>query len=390
MFYFDFIIIPKLFIQTRNSRIAITIIFNWCIWVELDVACADYMRLMSLPPIVYCSLQTCPYYRTELCGTPTRGKEHSPPLIMEREEKLATPIQRVVPVVRQLVAEDIPEEKCTPIQTAKILHHALCVVPMFAFEMMIKSNENTGQLYVSLKWPLMDIAIGPRANTEFPSVQGLVRARNMHPDTHMTMGYFSLKFATAIAMQGQRFFGSGAYDETRRDRQIMHAFQIRINKECLLSPDTKARGSGYYMADVHGCLDHEEFNQYHGHRWGRMEVDIKCIREIVKIFIEEVNKSALAQGPHRIPQWQEAACKVKANMHVSIPAFKKSGCTLHALMGTIDQGINPLHAEQMKAWLAITYDVLYPCKHQDGVLEGENSYRDKMHLGSLKPEELPQ
>ena len=180
-----------------------------------------------------------------------------------------------------------------------------------------------------------------------------------------------------------RFFGGEPFDERSDNKKVVLAFQMRINEECLPSLTTNTRGPGSYMGDVHECVGHEAFNHPRGHWWGGMNVETQCMRQFAKTFIDEVNRSAIKQGLSLPP------CKFKNNIHVSVPAFKKAGCTWVPLMGTLDQGMNSLHVQQMAAWKAITYDVLHPRVQHDGALEGENSHRDKMYRESLTSKELP-
>ena len=162
------------------------------LWVEFDVSWPDYMNLMNVPPIVNCAFQTCPYFKIEKFDARSRHHwEHLPPQNVETEQQTVTPIQRIVPVRRQLVVEQIPEVKFLAVETAQVLNHAFCLVPLSLSTMSVEGNPNGGELYTSFQWLSMDLVIDPRAKQEIPSPQDLVRCTEMHPDTHMTMGYFN-------------------------------------------------------------------------------------------------------------------------------------------------------------------------------------------------------
>ena len=143
---------------------------------------------MNDAPIVHCALQTYPYHKIEKFDARSRNHwEHLRPRHVETEQQTVTPIQRIVPVRRQLVVGQVPEVKCLPGETAEVLHHALCLVPLSSTTMSVEGDANSGELYILFQWPSMDLVIDPRAKQEFPSPQDLVRCKDMHPDTHMTM-----------------------------------------------------------------------------------------------------------------------------------------------------------------------------------------------------------
>ena len=107
------------------------------------------------------------------------------------------------------------------------------------------------------------------------------------------------------------------------------------------------------------------------------------MRQFAETFIDEANRFATQQGLNLPP------CKFKNNIHVSIPAFRKAGRTLALLMGSLDQGMNSLHVQQMAVWKAIVFDILHPRVQHDGALEGENTQRDRTYRESLTSKELP-
>ena len=177
------------------------------LWVEYDVSCSDYMALMSIPSTVHCAFQTCPCFKTEKFDAGSRNHyEHKPPQKVEEAVGTVTPIQRIIPVRRQLVIEQIPEVICEPFETAEIFHHAICLVHVESMLMKVVGNAKTNELYVSFSLPFIDLPIDPRVRFEMPSVQDLVRCKDMHPETHMTMETFHFVYADPIHAVGKKHF----------------------------------------------------------------------------------------------------------------------------------------------------------------------------------------
>ena len=118
---------------------------------------------------------------------PQSHYEHKPPQKVAEATSTVSPYQSTTPVRRQLLMEQIQEVRCEPFETAEIFHHAACPVHVESMVMKVVGNAQTDELYLSFSWPHMYLPIDPRVQFELPSVQELVRCKDMHPDTHMTM-----------------------------------------------------------------------------------------------------------------------------------------------------------------------------------------------------------
>ena len=162
------------------------------LWNEFDVKCADYMALMNVPPLVHAAFQTCPYFKTEMFDAVglQSHHEHKPPQKVAEATATVSPYQSIIPVRHQLLMEQIQEVRCEPFETAEIFHHAACLVHVESMEMKVVGNAQTNELYLSFSWPHMDLQIDPRVQFEMPSVQELVRCKDLHPEAHMTMGTY--------------------------------------------------------------------------------------------------------------------------------------------------------------------------------------------------------
>lgn len=184
------------------------------------------------------AFQTCPYFTTEKFDASSRNHfEHKPPKKVEEALGTVTPIQRIIPVRRQLVIEQIPEVRFEPFETAEVLHHAICLVHLKSMSMKVEGNAKTDELYVAFTWPYMDLPIDPRVRYEIPSAQELVRCKEMHPDTHMTMGSFRLEYADTIYVTGKKYFGDRSWDERLGERPVRKkilASQMKMKKSVFL------------------------------------------------------------------------------------------------------------------------------------------------------------
>lgn len=161
------------------------------------------MNLTRVLPWFGCAFQTHPYY----------SKMHS--LVQLHPMEVVDEFQRTLPVERRLFVGEVESARCTAVEAADLVHHTICVITQWEISPTVRINLKTGEIYVSIKFPCIDVSVDSRTVIELPCSQKLIRVKDFLLQACTTITNLSDKFETVFNMQFRKLVDEGKFTDTQ-------------------------------------------------------------------------------------------------------------------------------------------------------------------------------